>query len=127
MHLARPVSEIMTASPVHVAPTDPVSAVWAVFLEGHHHVPVLDDGRLVGLVTPVDVAFALQGAEAMSTTRVGDVMTSELVTLRPDHSLRDAARRFATGGFHALPVVDGATLVGLVTTTDLMRLLAREP
>jgi CBS domain-containing protein len=53
-------------------------------------------------------------------------MTTELVTLRPDHTLRDAARRFATGGFHALPVVDGEALVGLLTTTDLMRLLSRD-
>lgn len=127
MHLAKPVSEIMTESPVHVAPSDPVSAVWAVFLEGHHHVPVLDEGRLVGLVTPVDVAFALRGTDSMNTSHVREVMTTDLVTLRPDHTLRDAARRFATGGFHALPVVDGTTLVGLVTTTDLMRLLAREP
>jgi CBS domain-containing protein len=89
-------------------------------------VPVLDEGRLVGLVTPVDVAFALQGSEGMDTTRVREVMTTELVTLRPDHTLRDAARRFATGGFHALPVVDGEALVGLLTTTDLMRLLSRD-
>ena len=124
MQLDQPVSQHMTTTPLVVGPTDPVSAVWAIFLAGPHHVPVLDDGRLVGLVTPLDVAFALADPAAMSTTPIAQVMTTTLTTLRPDHTLRDAARLFTRGGFHALPVVDGERLVGILTTTDLLRTLA---
>lgn len=97
-----------------------------------HHLPVVDGERLVGILSPVDLArVSLAGylpdsgtvdAHLDASFKLADLISVDLVTVRPDDTGLTAAERLAQGGFHALPVVEeGGRLVGIVTSTDLLR------
>lgn len=60
------------------------------------------------------------------TYRLKDVMKANPVTLPASSTVRDAAQLLSTQGFHALPIVEGKKLAGLVTSTDLIRYLIEQ-
>jgi acetoin utilization protein AcuB len=59
----------------------------------------------------------------LRSVRVKEVMSSPVVTVAPDTALGEAAALMVQKGVGCLPVVDGSTLVGVVTKTDLLRYL----
>lgn len=139
MFLDEPVSHLMTRD-VHAVDLDtPVSAVRRLL--DHHpfqHVPVLKDGRLVGMITATDLSPLTLRAyvddeetvDAYLDARftVAEIMSTDLQTVGVTDDVRRAAELLAQGDFHAVPVVEhDGTLVGIITTTDLIRgvLLAR--
>ncbi len=89
-----------------------------------HHLPVVEGERLLGIVTDTDLRNAtLPGAaeEGGSGPRaVGEVMTRDVVTLRPDDTIDDAMVILCRQRFGALPVVDGGRLVGIVAKADIL-------
>jgi acetoin utilization protein AcuB len=97
------------------------------------HLPVLEQGDIVGLVTQRDLFKAAMssamgyGEKAqqayLRSVRVKEIMTSPVVTISPDTSVVAAAEMIITKGIGCLPVVDGTTLVGMITKTDLLRCL----
>jgi CBS domain-containing protein len=82
-------------------------------------VVVLDDGRLVGILTERDVLRAV--ATDRIDGAVGDSMTHAPDTVEQDESSGHAASLMIHGGFRHLPVVDGEAVVGIVSIRDLMR------
>lgn len=130
---------VMTAAPATVEPTANVAAAERVMREHRcHHVPVVERGKVVGMLGRLDLLKALvlrpevgePDAELLrrsplKTRHVADVMQSNIKVLRDTSKLLDAAHAFRDGGFHALPVVasDGQ-LVGIVTSTDVIQALA---
>jgi CBS domain-containing protein len=101
------------------------------------HLPVTQDGELVGIVTDRDVrlnvpspATSLSVWEVnhiLARLTVGEVMTRTLITIGPDRDIAAAARLMLDHRIGALPVLEAGRLVGLVTETDLLRaLLHRE-
>lgn len=128
------INRIMTTKPVTVRPEE--SAVKAAELlesDGIHHLPVVSDGKLVGVVSSSDLLkfFFKGGVAALSVAdaTVRHMMQGDPVVLDSRSSLSDAATKLSIGGFHALPVVEpDKTLVGIVTTSDLvLHLLAQIP
>jgi CBS domain-containing protein len=130
---ARRVSEIMESEVVTLAVADRLDLADDVMRLGQvRHIPVLEDGRVVGIVTQRDLlAASLSKALAfdpqqrrtfMHSVDVGEVMSRDVVTVGPDATLADAAALLLGRRIGCLPVVkpDG-TLVGLVTETDLLR------
>jgi Zn-dependent protease/CBS domain-containing protein len=86
----------------------------------HVGYPVVDDGRLVGMVT-LDDASEVNPVER-DAYRVDDVMTREVETVTPDEEAMDAFQRMQQTGVGRLPVVDETgDIVGIVSRTDLMR------
>ena len=130
-----PVSMIMsTLDLAAVERGRPFRDVWEVLRRGRvQHVPVLDGDTLVGLVSSWDLArLAMERDHGeLLETPVDQVMERNLVTLRPRDTVADAARLLSEGSFHSLPVVDDdGALVGIVTTSDVLRRLlgeVREP
>jgi len=129
------VRDVMSSTPVFVDIDDPPSRVQEV-LSTHpfHHLPVLREGVLVGVVSVVDIARVSLGAyvtdEATSSAwldasfTVGEMMTWEPETIRVSDPVKLAADKLSGGDFHCLPVVDGDDkLVGMLTSTDLLRWL----
>lgn len=120
-----PINRIMTTDPESVGPDFPVSAARSLLGSGSlHHLPVVDEGKLVGIVSSADLLkiYLLEnGLEPRETMTVDRIMTRDPVFLESRANLRDAASKLMRGGFHALPVVDAdQTLVGIVTSTDLI-------
>ena len=117
------ISEVMTARPRAVEPQTSVrEAAGLMESEDVGSLPVVQDGvRLVGVVTDRDIAIRVvaRGLDPEST-RVGDIASSELVTLGPDDDLDDALTLMAREQVRRLPVVvREGELVGVVSQADV--------
>jgi len=86
-------------------------------------VPIVEDGRLVGIVTDRDIVVRVvaEGRDPNATT-VREIASTELVTVSPDDALDDALNRLAERQVRRLPVVEGDRLVGIVAQADIARL-----
>ena len=97
------------------------------------HLPVLEQGEVVGMVTQRDLFKAAMssamgyGEKAqkayLQSVRVKEIMTYPVVTIAPDTSVAAAAEMMINKGIGCLPVVDDHKLIGIVTKTDLLRRL----
>lgn len=121
----------MTTDPATVGVHDPVSIAKKLFEAGDiHHLPVVDDGVLVGIISSSDLLkiYLVDGNPAvLASATVGQLMEPDPVILESGASLRDGVIALSNGGYHALPVVDSrGTLVGIVTTGDLLSHLLRQ-
>jgi CBS domain-containing protein len=90
-------------------------------------------GRIIGVVSATDVltaeAEAESGTEAvgrdlMLDTSVRDIMTPRPFTVAPDEDVREAARQMLYAEVHRLFVAEGDRLVGVISTTDIVRAVA---
>ncbi|HEX2933250.1 MAG TPA: CBS domain-containing protein [Candidatus Binatia bacterium] len=126
------VREIMTGSPVTLKPEDSLDlANDVIYLGRIRHIPVVDDGKLVGLLSERDLMGAAvnrifglkQRSKSLLLKRVPikDVMKKKVATVTPDTSIAHAARLMAEKKIGCLPVISDGNLVGLVTTTDILR------
>jgi CBS domain-containing protein len=151
--LHRTVREIMTTDPVTVTPG--MSVTDAARLMTEHRIgalPVIDGGRLVGIVTegdlimqdvkleyptylhlldgfimypPSTAKFESELKKAVAAD-VESVMTAEPVTIQADATIEDAATTLVDRDVSRLPVLDGDTLVGVVSKSDIVRSLLVE-
>ena len=126
-----PASRIMTQEPITIGPLQPVVDARALF-DRHalHHLPVVEDGKLVGILSATDMLkfFMLDpDAAVLNSILVRQAMQVEPVVLPSTSNLRDAAEKLSAGSFHALPVVEpDLTLVGIVTSSDLIDHLLKQ-
>ena len=94
--------------------------------------PVVDKGgRILGVVSASDVLTAeaeaesvTMGQDLMQETLVRDIMTPRPYTIAPDEDVREVARQMLYGDVHRLFVVEGERLVGVISTTDMVRAIA---
>jgi CBS domain-containing protein len=86
-------------------------------------VPIVEDGRLVGIVTDRDIVVRVvaEGRDPNATT-VKEIASTHLVTVSPDDDLDQALNRLAENQVRRLPVVEGGRLVGIVAQADIARL-----
>ncbi len=126
----------MTEAVVAIEVDRPASEVLDCFLQYPiHHLPVVRAGRLVGMLSSADVLkveFFMPRATSDSArfldsrVTIARLMRTPVISVVPTTSLAEAAERMVEAGVHALPVVDGEDRVlGLVTTTDVIRSLLR--
>ncbi|GAA5135812.1 CBS domain-containing protein [Pseudonocardia adelaidensis] len=119
--------DVMTTRVVTVGPDDPVSvAVHKMTELRYSALPVIDRRfRLVGMISLIDVLRHREDGGA-DTTRVGAVMNPDVLSVPPRANLSLLAHRLRSyGELRVMPVVDGATLVGVVTRSDLLRVRSR--
>ena len=90
------------------------------------HLPVLDQGELVGLVTERDLAFSERFLEAR-TTQVASMMTRDPYVTVPFASLTDVCAQMAEHKYGSAVVLDGGVVVGVFTTVDALRAIAQTP
>ena len=116
------VADAMSSQVVVVEPTMPLSRVIAMMYETKHlGFPVMDRGSLVGIIALADIHKVSQiDREAM---QVRDVMTRSPATLPPSAPLLDALRIMSGRDIGRIPVVNGDALVGIVTRTDVLRVM----
>jgi CBS domain-containing protein len=121
------VEELMSRDVVTLS-EDENLAVGDDLLKRHHirHLPVVRDGKLVGLVSHRDLIRALArqaGSRSQSPVWAKDVMTRAVETVSPRASVREVVDKLLDHKYGCLPVVDGdGRLVGIVTDSDLVRL-----
>jgi|Deesub1362A_J573_1020465.scaffolds.fasta_scaffold00182_30 Zn-dependent protease len=112
------IMDIMSHDPLTISPETTVGEVLGMMLI-HKHLgyPVVEEGKLVGIVTLKDVSSASED------TPVSEIMTKDVVTISPLSSAFDAFKLMNERKIGRLPVVDGDRVVGIVSRTDLMRTL----
>ena len=131
-----PVTHVMTKKPVTIAPEDNMEKVRKIFEDhGFHHLPVVSEGHLVGIVSYTDYLRIIRdlfdnpieertNAKLLNAMLAKDVMTSSVLCLGPHDTIEMALRIFKANQFHSMPVVDShKKLLGIVTTYDLMKVL----
>jgi CBS domain-containing membrane protein len=131
------VAEIMSTEVITLIEDETLAHAKSCMDRGRvRHLPVVQDGRLVGLVTHRDLLAASFSifAEVGSTEQrriftripVAEAMHRDVVTIDPETSVADAARILLDNKYGCLPVVDGnGVLVGIVTEADFLRLTVR--
>jgi CBS domain-containing protein len=117
------IRDLMTENPSTCEPGTPVvEAAKVMAREDVGPIPVVEGGRLTGLVTDRDlVVRVLAEGRDPQTTTVGEVATSDVVTVSPDSSLDEALKLLASNKVRRLPVVEGDRLVGIVAQADVAR------
>ena len=115
------VETIMIKDLITLGPESTVAHAVEVFTKRIHHIPIVDEGRLVGLVTTHDLWNKFVSPDMYENTKIKDIMSKKLVKIEPEDKVGTAAELFLDNRFHALPVVKDGMLVGLVTTFDVLR------
>lgn len=133
-----PVSSIMTKNVIKLNLTDDLTKAESLFKKHHiRHIPVVNGNVIVGMLSYTDllrISFADaidEDEDAVDVTvynmfSVEQVMARNLVKVGPDDTIKKVAEILASKEFHALPVVQGDLLVGIVTTTDLIKYLLEQ-
>jgi len=120
------VGKRMTRNPKTVSPDDPLSFAARVLREGRfHHLPVVEGGRLVGILSDADLRNASYGTMPVEggtaeDRPVREAMRAEVWSVTPDDSVEDALLILTREKFGALPVLSGDRLVGIITRADLL-------
>jgi acetoin utilization protein AcuB len=127
------VADWMTPDPITIAPGASLAEAYDCMQESNvRRLPVVDRGEFQGIVTLSDVlrAMPLMADEGdretrlmMTTRKVRDVMTYDPVTIQSEDTLQDAAERMLEYQVSGLPVLDGGRLVGIITESDVFRLV----
>jgi CBS domain-containing protein len=106
----------------HVHPEDTVFSALQLLAEYEvGALMVMDGGRLVGVISERDYTrkVALQGRSSKDT-RVSDIMTSQVLTVTPQTGTRACMALMSERKIRHLPVVDGATVMGMISIRDIM-------
>ena len=113
------VRDVMTSNPRTVSPNDSIQAAARIMRdEDCGVVPVVDNGRPVGIVTDRDIVIRAV-ADGSSDKSVRDIATTDLVFVKPDASTKDAEKLMSQRQIRRLPVVEGDRLVGIVSLGDI--------
>ncbi len=125
------VRDLMTREVITLGPQAGVDEAWSICREHNvRHLPIMEEGRLVGLVSDRDLRDAspprgtADQENTLSEVWVREVMTTELVTIHPLDTIDRAAREIHDRRVGCLPAVADGELVGIVTSSDMVRIIA---
>ncbi len=117
------IKDLMTSNPTTCEPsTTVVDAAKVMAQEDIGPVPIVEGGKLVGLVTDRDLVVRVlaEGKDPTSTT-IGEIATADLTTVTPDSDLQEALDLMSANQVRRLPVVQDGRLVGIVAQADVAR------
>jgi len=132
LNAASTVRDIMAQNPATLDRNETLDLAESIMNLGRiRHMPVVDDGKIVGilsqrdlfrsaLITTLGFSRKVTGT-LIKTIKIKEVMTEKVITISPDANIKDAARQMMDKKIGCLPVVEGDRLIGLVTETDMLR------
>ena len=132
-----PVSDIMSKNIIALDREDDLQRAEMLFKTHHiRHIPVVSEEYIIGMLSYTDllrISFADVsedekdvGTIIYNMFTIEQVMTKNLVSVSSQTTIKEVAEILADNEFHALPVVDDNQLVGIVTTTDLIKYLLKQ-
>ena len=132
-----PVSEIMTKHIIALDRNDDLTTAEMLFKQYNiRHIPVVQEESIIGMLSYSDL-LKISLADASEDDRdvdtvvynmftIEQVMTKNVVTVTSNTSIKEVAKILSEREFHALPIVDDSILVGIVTTTDMMKYMLNQ-
>jgi acetoin utilization protein AcuB len=128
--------DLMTPNPLTVTPQASIAEAWDVMRElAVRHVPVVEDGVLVGMLSDRDLAqvdiarvLRVEGADALREeleTPIVGVMSSDVISVEPETDVGEVISLLLEHKFGALPVVEPGTreVLGIISYVDVLRAL----
>jgi CBS domain-containing membrane protein len=126
------VRDLMTQNPTTLDRNETLDLAESIMNLGRiRHMPVVDDGKVVGIVSQQDLfrsallitlGFGRKTTSTLiKTIKIKEVMTSKVIAISPDASIKEAARQMIDKKIGCVPVVEGDRLVGIVTETDMLQ------
>lgn len=133
MNINDKIETIMTKDVRSVSSNDKIIEIKHLYEQPkfHAHIPVVDEGKVIGIVSLVNFMRAIHNATLSDTEEVyHDILVKDIMTVNPVHvapsaTIKDVASILSRDEFHSILVVDDSSLVGIVTTTDLLRELIK--
>ena len=83
---------------------------------------VMENQKLVGLLTERDIVWALTKQKNLSHVKAGDIMMRKIVAIRPDNDIDEAISIMSKTRLRWLPVVSDSRVIGMITIKDILRL-----
>jgi len=135
MKKREPIRNIMTPHPIVLILNDGLEKAEILFKEHKmRHLPVVQGEKIVGIISMTDLARisfvdSYDPNDFSLDTSVYELLTLEQIMvcnpkcIHPNDTVKDTAEHFLSAEYHALPVVENDKLVGIVTTTDLLKYL----
>jgi CBS domain-containing protein len=127
--LMKRVTEIMTEAPIDTIERGLTVLVAASVMKerARGSLVVVDKGKPVGIVTERDLVRRLIAEDrSPTTTKVGDIMSEPLISVGPEATISAIANVMYKNAIRRLPVIEEGRLLGIVTSTDLARMMQRE-
>ena len=129
---AMTVRDLMAKNPAALERNETLDLAESVMNLGRiRHMPVVDEGKVVGIVSQRDMfrsalitslGFGRKTTGALiKTIKIKEIMTEEVFTISPEASVKEAARQMMERKIGCLPVVEGDRLIGIITETDILR------
>jgi CBS domain-containing membrane protein len=133
--MAKTVRDIMATEVTTLGRNDSLQLAKDIMTLGRvRHFPVIDDNKVVGVVSQRDLYKASLGSVMKYGEKaqraflegivVKEIMSDPPITIAPHASVQEAARLMMEKKIGCLPVLEGAQLVGIVTETDMLKLVA---
>ncbi|WP_405274057.1 CBS domain-containing protein [Methanobrevibacter sp.] len=130
------VKEIMSKDLVSASPTDRLIHARRLMLESNvGRLPVLDDDKLVGMITSKDlmrafIDFRKKVPEKYQKSQIKEVLVEDIMSHNPtyvskDMSITEVSEIIMETGYNGLPVVEGDDVIGIITQTDILRLIEK--
>ncbi len=122
------IAEVMTDAPHTIGRDEKLAQAYDVMRRfGLRHLPVLDGGRLVGVLSQRDLLFveAAAGGVDGRVEKVGQAMAHDVFCVAPGDLVTDVAREMGERKYGCAVVLDRGSVVGIFTATDALRLLSR--
>lgn len=123
------ITTIMTKNVVCVSPNQDILDVKHIYekKEFHHHIPVLENDKLVGMVSLVDFMYHISGAglsdenAVYKKLKVKDIMTPNPFSMSAESTIEEVAQVLTEGNYRAVPIVQQESIVGIVSTADIIK------
>jgi acetoin utilization protein AcuB len=113
------VRDCMTPDPACLAPEDTRMAAIELMESGDFRaVPVITDGKLVGIITDRDIRKHWQKPQE---AKIGAIMSEHPICVSPEDSVNEAVRMLLAHKIGGLPVIEKDQVIGIITTTDILR------
>lgn len=144
--------DIMTQGPITISSDTDITTAAKILLEqGINGIPVVDEGKLVGIICQSDLIAQQKGlplpsvfnlldafiplksaksiereVQKIAAIKVSDAMTHNPITVGPETGIESVAELMVDKGFHTLPVVQDDKLVGIVGMADILKTIVSE-
>ena len=133
-----PISMLMTTPVITLNKNNSLEEAENIFKKHYiRHIPIVEEDVVIGMLSYTDL-LRLTFSDYSNDTKgdtdalvynmftIKQIMKRNIVTISSSHSIKNVAEIFSEKEFHALPIVDNNKLIGIITTTDLIKYLLKQ-